>query len=122
MNDLQRTDPVVLICQSGRRAGMTCELLKSRHSGLVVLEGGTQAWVDAEYPVVKSVSTRLPLQRQVQLGAGVLVLVGSILSLVVRPGWAAVPIFVGAGVFLAGATGWCGMAVILEKMPWNRAR
>jgi rhodanese-related sulfurtransferase len=120
LSDLQRQDPVVLICQSGRRAGMTCELLKAHHSGLVVLEGGTKAWMDASLPVVKTASTRLPLMRQVQIGAGSLILIGTLLSLFVSKGWIGLAIFVGAGLLLAGTTGFCGMAILLEKMPWNR--
>jgi hypothetical protein len=30
--------------------------------------------------------------------------------------------FVGAGLMVAGATGFCGMAEILARMPWNRGR
>ncbi|MBB6054037.1 rhodanese-like domain-containing protein [Armatimonas rosea] len=120
LNDLQRQDPVILICQSGRRAGMTCELLKAHHDGLIVLEGGTKAWMDASLPVVKTASTRLPLMRQVQVGAGGLILIGTLLSLFVSKGWIGLAIFVGAGLLLAGTTGFCGMAILLEKMPWNR--
>ena len=120
IDDLQRHDPVVLICQSGRRAGMTCELLKSHHDGLIVLEGGTKAWMDASLPVVKTASTRLPLMRQVQIGAGSLILIGTLLSLFVSRGWIGLAMFVGAGLLLAGTTGFCGMAILLEKMPWNR--
>ena len=122
IDDLQRHDPVVLVCQSGHRAGMTCELLKAHHSGLVVLEGGTKAWLDADLPVVKTASTRLPLMRQVQIGAGSLILIGTLLSLLVNPAWIGLAMFAGAGLFVAGTTGFCGMAVLLEKMPWNRAR
>ena len=28
--------------------------------------------------------------------------------------------FVGAGLVFGGATGWCGMAKLLQVMPWNR--
>jgi hypothetical protein len=28
--------------------------------------------------------------------------------------------FVGAGLVMAGTTGWCGMARLLAHMPWNR--
>lgn len=122
IDDLQHRDPVVLVCQSGRRAGMTCELLKAHHDDLIVLEGGTKAWMEAELPVVKTASTRLPLMRQVQIGAGGMILTGTLLSLFVNQAWIGLAIFAGAGLFVAGTTGFCGMAVLLEKMPWNRAR
>ena len=50
----------------------------------------------------------LPLMRQVQLGAGPLALTGAALSWWVDPRW----------ILLSG---FCGMAEILAKMPWNRA-
>ena len=28
----------------------------------------------------------------------------------------------GAGLTLAGSTGWCGLAILLSKMPWNKVQ
>ncbi len=120
LEDLNAQDPVVLICQSGRRAGMTCTLLKSHRNDLIVLDGGTKAWIDAGFSVVKTAATRLPLMRQVQIGAGSMILLGTILSLLVHPAWIVLAMFAGAGLLVAGTTGFCGMAVLLEKAPWNR--
>lgn len=122
LDDLQQRDPVVLICQSGQRARMTCELLKSHHQGLIVLEGGTKAWIDAALPVVKTITTRLSLMRQVQVIAGAALMIATPLAFFVHSGWLVVPALVGVGIFGAGATGTCAMATLLEKMPWNRAR
>jgi rhodanese-related sulfurtransferase len=58
--------------------------------------------------------------RQVQIAAGSLVLLGLILSHAVAPGWIALTWFVGAGLMVAGITGFCGMARLLAVMPWNR--
>jgi rhodanese-related sulfurtransferase len=118
--DMGAHDPVVLICQTGRRAQMTCDLLKPHRDDLLLLEGGTKAWKDAGLPTVQTVSSRLPLMRQVQIGAGSLVLLGTLLSLFVHTAWIGVAIFVGAGLFVAGTTGFCGMAILLAKAPWNR--
>lgn len=38
----------------------------------------------------------------------------------VHPGFWGISVFVGAGLFVAGATGFCGMARLLAVMPWNR--
>jgi len=122
LDDMGPHDPVVLICQSGRRAGMACESLAPHRSDVVLLEGGTNAWKEAGLPVVASVATKMPLMRQVQLVAGSMALIGAILALTVDIRWAFLSAFVGAGLTLAGATGFCGMAIILGKMPWNRAR
>ena len=122
IDDLQRHDPVILICQSGTRAKMTCELLKAHHDDLIVLEGGTKAWIDAALPVVKTVSTRLSLMRQVQMIAGTALMITTPLAYFIHIGWLTVPALVGVGIFGAGATGTCAMATLLGKMPWNQAR
>ena len=63
----------------------------------------------------------IELQRQVQIGAGSLAFLGTMLGLFVSPWFFAVPAFVGAGLIMAGVTGFCGMASILMRAPWNRA-
>jgi rhodanese-related sulfurtransferase len=120
VDDMRPHDPVVLVCQSGKRASMTCDLLKPHRGDLVVLEGGTSAWMSSGFDVVRSVRTRLPLMRQVQLIAGLMVVAGATLALTVAIAWIGLALFVGLGLTLAGATGFCGMAILLEKMPWNR--
>lgn len=120
--DLHASDPVVLVCQSGTRAQMTCEALTAHRSDLHVLEGGTDAWVAAGLPVVGSRGARLPLIRQVHLVAGPVVLAASLLALAVDPRWALLSAFFGAGLTFAGATGFCGMGLLLAKAPWNRRR
>ena len=122
LDDMGKHDPVVLICQNGRRAGMACETLTPHRSDVSILTGGTIAWKEAGLPVVASVATRLPLMRQVQLVAGLMALIGAALALTVDTRWAFLSGFVWAGLTLAGSTGFCGMAIILGKMPWNRAK
>lgn len=46
-------------------------------------------------------------------------LLGVILGYTVHGGFFLISGFVGAGLMLAGITGFCGMARLLEKMPWN---
>jgi rhodanese-related sulfurtransferase len=121
LDDLNLGLPLVLICQSGKRACMTAELLKPCHGHISVLEGGTKAWIDAGLPVVRSVRTRWSLERQVRLGAGLLTLTGVILALTFNANWIFLCAFVGLGLTFAGLTNLCAMGTILEKMPWNQA-
>jgi len=44
------------------------------------------------------------------------------LGALVHPGFYALSAFVGAGLLFAGLTDWCGMAMLLAKMPWNRRK
>lgn len=111
---------VVLVCQSGRRAGMTCELIQAHHPNLKVLKGGTNAWTEDTLSLVSSTSTRWSMDRQVRLVAGVLILTGVGLGALVHPAWFGLAGFVGAGLTFAGLTDTCGMAFILAKLPWNK--
>jgi rhodanese-related sulfurtransferase len=122
LDDLHHQDPVLLICQSGQRARLTRELLQPHVNELIVLEGGTAAWDRAGLPLVRSTPTRWSLERQVRLAAGVITATGALLALKVHPLWAVVPLATGSGLTFAGATNICGMANLLARMPWNRAR
>ncbi len=120
LGDLGLNLPIVLVCQSGKRARITASLLEPWQRQTTVLEGGTTAWIEAGLPLVASVKTRWSLERQVRLGAGLLVLTGAILALTVNQRWLFVCGFVGLGLTLAGLTDICAMGIILEKMPWNK--
>lgn len=111
---------VAVLCQSGARAKAACDILKQHHPELFLVEGGTQAWIDSGGPIVKTVSSRWSLERQVRLVAGLMILAGTILAVTVQPTWVYLAMFVGAGLTFAGATNQCGMAMILAKLPWNQ--
>ncbi|MFE0730991.1 DUF2892 domain-containing protein [Streptomyces antibioticus] len=64
-------------------------------------------------------TVRRPMDRQVRLVAGALVLVGFLAGLV-RPPAHRLSGLVGAGLFFSGATGTCGMAVLLAPLPYDR--
>lgn len=79
------------------------------------------AWQEAGLPVIRSARRHLPLMRQVQVVIGSAVLVGTLGSLFVDPRFIWLAVFMGAGLVFAGASGWCGLAILLSKMPWNRS-
>jgi rhodanese-related sulfurtransferase len=111
----------VLICRSGKRAEQAFQKLQAAGCDkLAILDGGVMAWEAAGLTLNRSAKNRLPLMRQVQLVIGVLALTSSVLALTVDKNFAIIPAFLGAGLTLAGSTGWCGLAILLSKMPWNR--
>ena len=111
----------VLICHGGKRAEQAFQKLQAAGcENLSILEGGVSAWESAGLPLERSAGRHLPLMRQVQLVIGVLALTGSILALTVNKNFAIIPAFLGAGLTMAGSTGWCGLAIVLSKMPWNK--
>lgn len=114
---------IVFHCNTGNRTTQAAALLARVGGGEAYeLEGGLQAWKRAGLPVVVDRKAPLPLMRQVQIAAGSLVLLGTLLTALVSPWFLIVPAFVGAGLVMAGITGFCGMARLLARMPWNRSQ
>lgn len=112
--------PIYILCHSGARAAKAAaRFAEAGFEGAVVVEGGTQAWADAGLPVVRGRSA-LPLDRQLQLTAGSLALAGALLAVLVNPHWVLLSGLVGAGLMMAGATGFCPMRKVLALMPWNQ--
>ncbi len=118
--NVKEVNEVLLICQSGTRARMAYEQLQdcSFVDKLCVVEGGTTAWSEAGKEVVRGKGV-ISIERQVRIGAGLLVLLGVILGYWIHPGYLGISAFVGAGLTFAGITDFCGMGLILAKMPWN---
>jgi rhodanese-related sulfurtransferase len=110
--------PLVLVCEAGKRAEIVAGWLGDRKD-VSVLDGGTKAWRTASYPLVTCAPSRWTLERQVRLIAGIIVLLGTILAVLVNANWVYLAMFIGAGLTFAGATNICGMAILLAKMPWN---
>lgn len=109
---------LVICCRSGKRGGMACERLAG--SDVYNLSGGVQAWMEAGLPVELGTRTLLPLDRQVQLTIGTVVLASTLLGYFVHPGFLLLSAFFGAGLCFAGLTGFCGLALLMAKAPWNR--
>lgn len=70
-------------------------------------------------PLERGRISMISLERQVRIAAGSLVLIGLILGYFVTPWFIALSAFVGAGLVFAGITDYCGMGLLLAKLPWN---
>ena len=114
--------PVIFHCRTGMRTQNSASRLASVEADAprYVLAGGIEAWRASGRPTIVDKRQPLEIMRQVQLIAGGLVLLGVILGFLVAPGFFGLAAFVGAGLMMAGATGWCGMAKLLQRLPWNR--
>ena len=118
---LSKDQPVYLLCRSGQRATKAAEkFAKEGFSQPIVVEGGTLAWIDAKLPVTRGTTKVISLERQVRIVAGALVFTGVVLGWFVHRGFFGLSAFVGAGLVFAGITDFCGMGLLLAKMPWNR--
>lgn len=112
--------PLYLICRTGNRAEQAREqFLQAGYENVVNVEGGTVACEQAGLPV-NTGKQAISLERQVRIAAGLLVLVGVMLGVLVHPYFYALPAFVGAGLVFAGVTDTCGMGLLLARMPWNQ--
>ncbi len=115
---------VIFHCRSGARTAANASRLAQKVGETCeayVLEGGLDALKKAGLAVAQDRRQPIELQRQVMIAAGSLVLVGTVLGLTISPWFFAIPAFVGAGLTFAGVTGFCGMALLLMRAPWNRA-
>lgn len=121
VDEIPESADVVVVCRTGVRATIAAESLARAGRRARVLDGGVQGWRRAHLPLREG-RKRLPVDRQVQLIAGVMVLTGVGLGLVVSPWFLALAAFFGAGLTFAGATGTCGLALLLTKLPWNATR
>ncbi len=120
IDEFKAMDTIYVHCMGGRRGAEAIEKLKALGvtADMYNLSGGLNAWEDAG---LGTVSTRkgIPLIRQVMLVAGLLIIIGYILSFI-HVAWFVLPLFVGIGLTISGATGWCGMMAVLTRMPWNK--
>jgi glyoxylase-like metal-dependent hydrolase (beta-lactamase superfamily II) len=119
LDDVPEQADLIVVCRTGVRATIAAEALARAGRRPRVLEGGVLAWRRAGLPLREG-RKRLPVDRQVQLIAGLMVLTGVALGTLVSPWFLVIAAFFGAGLTFAGATGTCGLALLLFKMPWNR--
>lgn len=107
---------IYFVCLTGIRAAKAAERLNGRG---IVVEGGPEDWQKAGLSIVRRPGKSLSLERQVRIAAGSLVLTGALLAWLVHPGFIGLCALVGTGLVFAGVSGWCGMALLLARLPWN---
>ena len=114
-------NPLVVICQSGGRAGQACQrLTDSGDRSFLLLEGGMQAWQSAGGQVYTGTSNKWAMDRQVRFAAGSLIMMFAALSIVVPLArWLATA--VGVGLFYSAVSNTCAMGNLLARLPYNRS-
>ena len=112
---------VYLLCQAGRRAEMAADALKGNvQAELVIIEGGMNAVKQSNIPLANQGRRIIPLERQVRIAAGSIVLIGAALGTWVNPAFYGLSAFVGGGLVFAGITDICPMGMMIAKAPWNK--
>jgi rhodanese-related sulfurtransferase len=114
---------VVFCCRSGNRTTANADrLCAARPGDCLELEGGLLGWKQAGLPTELDRKQPLELMRQVQIVVGAMVLLGLGLAVTFSPWFALLSAVAGGGLLMAGLTGFCGMARLLARAPWNRPR
>ncbi|MFA7343585.1 MAG: rhodanese-like domain-containing protein [Terrimicrobiaceae bacterium] len=120
-NRIRSASPIYILCHSGVRAKKAAEKFAAvGFEDCIVVEGGTQAWAEAGFPVERGRRAVLPLDRQLQIVIGLVVLAGVLLSFFLDPAWIWLSGFAGCGLIFAGLTGICPMRAVIARMPWNQ--
>jgi len=112
---------IVFHCAGGKRSAQAAARCCREGERAFHLAGGIESWKDSGRPVTRSAGAcRIPIMRQALIGAGSLVAIGTVLSALVSPWFLILTGFAACGLLVAGTTGFCGMAFVLRRMPWNR--
>lgn len=116
-------DKIVYVhCRSGNRSRQAIERLEALgFDNLVNVEGGIQEFEKYGGKVLRE-SKMIPVNQQVHVIAGTLILLGTLLGLGLNTWFLLLPLLVGTGLTVAGLTGFCGMERLLNRMPWNQRR
>jgi len=128
---LSRFDPTVIAqdnnkkivfqCQSGKRSATAAQKMFDLGVNEVFhLQGGLPTWKAAGYPTKVNKNAPISMFRQVQIVAGSLVFLGTVLGALVSPWFLIFSGFVGCGLVFAGVSNTCAMAMLLAKLPYNK--
>jgi rhodanese-related sulfurtransferase len=121
LGEIDRTGEVFVVCRTGRRSAEAAAKLESMGFNTVVnVTGGFEAWRKENFPFDRDEHAPWSIERQVRFTAGILVLTGVLLSLFVHPYFIALSGLIGFGLAFTAIIDWCGMGMLLAKMPWNR--
>ena len=113
--------PVVLVCESGRRAlAAQRRLADAGHASVHVLAGGVAGWEAQDRDLVRAPAGEAPwaLERQVRLAAGGIV-AAAVAASVVWPPARFLAGAVGAGLVVAAVTDRCARGAALARLPYN---
>lgn len=113
---------VCFYCRTGRRSAAIARQYGATGEAMCHMAGGIEAWKAAQLDVKRSATApRFDVMQQTQMAMGTLVLTGVLLGWTVHPAFHGLAAFIGAGMVFAGASGSCGMAKLIARMPWNRS-
>ena len=130
ISDILKSTPLpankklIFQCLKGKRGEHACvaaQNIDGINNEILNLEDGINGWKQAGLATIgKAADVGISIFRQVQI------IVGSLIALLVILGFTGITIgfaiagILGAALLFAGVTGWCGLAMLLKQMPWNK--
>lgn len=112
----------VFHCASGNRTReAAARLAELGFPEAYQLDGGLAGWKKAGFATRLDRRAPISLQRQVQITAGLLVVLGVVFGWLVSPWFVLLSAAVGAGLIFSGLTGTCLLAKALALLPFNRS-
>lgn len=112
---------IVFQCQSGTRSAQAAQkMFDLGFDEVFHLQGGLPTWKAAGYPTEVNKNAPISMFRQVQIVAGSLIFLGTMLGAFVSPWFLIISGFVGCGLVFAGVSNTCAMATLLAKLPYNK--
>ena len=125
--DLPQDKIILFQCLKGSRGQMACQKLNSMNdcpNPIANVEGGIQSWKDHKLPVVSNLENKgiegVSIFRQVQIAVGLLMVLFIVIGFMGVTVGFLVAGLLSTALLISGLTGWCGMAILLSKMPWNK--
>jgi rhodanese-related sulfurtransferase len=119
--ELDHSKPIYVMCRTGRRSAEAQRKLNALgFTNVVNVAGGFEAWKKEKLPFERDEHAPWSIERQVRFTAGTLVLIGVLLSIFVHPYFIGLSGLIGFGLAFTAMIDWCGMGILISKMPWNR--
>ncbi len=120
IKSIPKEQEIFIICHSGHRSQIAAKKLAHQgYQNITVVHGGLMACKKQAIPVEKC-GHGISINRQVQMIIGLIILSGILFGFFIHSSFYLLSGAMALGLFIAGMTGFCGLATLLEKMPWNR--
>jgi len=111
----------IFYCRSGGRTDVhQSQLQNTPFKEKLCLLGGINEWKKSGLEVVKQTKAPIDVMRQVQFIVAIMILLGVVLGYTVSSYFILLTVFAGLGLLTASITGFCAMATLLKKLPWNK--
>ncbi len=108
---------IYILCGSGYRATQAAKKFEEAgYDNIAIIKDGISALGEEHL----NKSAVISLERQTRIGVGSLIVLSVLLGCSVSPLFYLATFFFGAGLIYAGISNFCGLALLLSKMPWNK--